>query len=79
MDEKTIKERIAGYRNSREEWLNRRRIALEQASEQLARANACDGAIEALEDLLPAVPVEDIAQAIGGKIDDETGGDCGRQ
>lgn len=40
-----IKERLAVYRNSLEEWLRRE-------ADARAKANACRGAIEALEDLI---------------------------
>lgn len=60
MDEKTIREKIANYRDSRLEWLRRR-------DECTAKAHACDGAIEALEGLLqPAVPIEDMIHLADG-------------
>jgi hypothetical protein len=70
MEPKTIQDKIALYRNSQAEWVRRRQAALSQAEECLARANACHGAIEALESLLPAVPIEDVIHAIGGEVVD---------
>lgn len=55
MNTETIQERIAVYRKSKEEWLR--------------RAAACDGAIEALEGLLPAVPLEQVLHAAGVEVD----------
>jgi len=68
MDEKAIQDMIAGYRASREEWLQRRQAAMRQADECLARTHACDGAIEALEALLPAVPIEDVLRAVKSEV-----------
>jgi hypothetical protein len=39
---------------------------MRQADECLSRLHACDGAIEALEGLLPPTPIEDFEKAIGG-------------
>lgn len=59
MDEKTIQEKIDLYRRSLAEWIRRE-------ADAVAKANACRGAIEALEGLLPAVPLEDVVKSIGG-------------
>jgi hypothetical protein len=58
-----IKERIDLYRQSLTEWERRRRAALEHADECLGKMHACRGAIEALESLLPATPIEDVIEA----------------
>jgi len=68
MDEKMIQGRIEGYKKTREEWIRRRQAALVQADECLAHANACNGAIEALEGVLPAAPIEDVLRSVGGEV-----------
>lgn len=68
MDEKTILDRINGYRASREEWLGRRQAALRQADECMAKANMCGGAIEALEELLPIPKLETVLESAGVKV-----------
>jgi hypothetical protein len=68
MESKTIQERIEAYRATRAEWVKRRQVALNQAAEYLAHAHACDGAIEALEGLLPAVPIEDVLKSAAPEV-----------
>ena len=58
-----IKERIDLYRQSLTEWERRRRDALVHEEECLGKMHACRGAIEALESLLPATPIEDVINA----------------
>jgi hypothetical protein len=62
--EAKIKERLEVYRQSHAEWLRRRQESLSRAEECLAHANACRGAIEALEELLPPVPIETVLQSV---------------
>jgi hypothetical protein len=65
MDEKAIQDKIGVYRARREEWIQLRQDALDKAAQYLANLNACAGAIEALEGLLPAQPIENVVHAIG--------------
>ena len=69
IDPQAIEEKLAGYRASRDEWIRRRASLLQQAEQALANANACNGAIEALETLIPAPNLEDVVSAAGGVID----------
>jgi hypothetical protein len=55
--EAKIQERLNVYRQSLDEW-NRR------AADAMAKAQACRGAIEALEDLLPPVPLEAVLKSV---------------
>ncbi len=56
MDDK-IRERLDVYRRSLEEWVRR-------AADAQAKAQACRGAIEALEELLPPVPIETVLKSV---------------
>lgn len=68
MDPKGIQEKIDNYRASREEWVRQRQAAMNRADECLANMNACAGAIEALEGLLPAVPLQDVLKSAGAEV-----------